>query len=286
LHSKELPPTKCSNDASASSWLLAGNNNATYGSHYVGNFNDVPLTIRSNNSPMVEVGRRQALNLVNTGSTGIYPYNQATDYVTYIRSSPSGSSSLQFEAAGAAFYKPIFFTDTAGNFRMRGSSAGTDFFDLGSEGLGNNGRFSFVIGDDGDEPIIFNKYNYSPAGNVEMMRMQGTGLNSIVRVGVNMAGVIASSTFQVKGSVATNITTTAAALTLDETHYTIIVTANVNITLPSASACAGRVYIVKKTVIGSSTISSFVNSTGTAINTFGAGVLQLQSDGANWQQIN
>jgi phage-related protein len=269
------------------SWLFTGNSTGvTYPANFLGTTTDVPLSIRSNNTAMLEVGRRQSIGLLDATSTGLFPYNQPDASVMYVRGA-TGNSALQFESSGAAFYKPIFFTDADGNFKMRGSSAGTDFFELGSSGTVNNGRLDFTIGDDGDEPIVFNKYNYTPVATVEMMRMQGTGLNNTVRIGVNMAGTVANSTFQVKGSVSANIiTTAAAALTLDETNYTVIFTANTNITLPAANTCAGRIYIIKKTFNATSTISNFISNTATATTTIGRGVVQLQSDGTNWQQIN
>jgi hypothetical protein len=268
------------------SWLFTGNNTGvTYPANFLGTTTDVPMSIRSNNTAMLEVGRRQSLGLYDATSTGLFPYNQPNASVMYVRGT-GGNSALEFEASGAAFYKPSFFTDADGNFKMRGSSAGTDFFELGSAGTGNNGRLDFTIGDDGDEPIVFNKFNYTPVATVEMMRMQGTGLNNTVRVGVNMAGTVANSTFQVKGSVAANILTTAAALTLDETNYTVILTANTNITLPAANTCIGRIYIIKKTANGNSTISNFISNTATATTTIARGVVQLQSDGTSWQQIN
>jgi hypothetical protein len=268
------------------SWLFTGNaTGVTYPTNFLGTTTDVPMSIRSNNTAMLEVGRRQTIGLLDASSTGLFPYNQPNASVMYVRGT-GGASALQFEASGAAFYKPIFFTDADGNFKMRGSCAGTDFFDLGSAGTANNGKLDFTIGDDGDEPIVFNKYNYSPVATIEMMRMQGTGLNNTVRVGVNMAGAVANSTFQVTGSMSTNIATTNAALTLTELNHTVIVTANVNITLPAANTCTGRFYIVKKTVAGAATISSFINNLGVASTTLNLGVLQLQSDGTNWQQVN
>jgi hypothetical protein len=270
------------------SWLFTGNNTGvTYPTNFLGTTTDVPMSIRSNNTAMLEVGRRQTIGLLDASSTGLFPYNQPNASVMYVRGT-GGASALQFEAAGAAFYKPIFFTDADGNFKMRGSCAGTDFFDLGSAGTANNGKLDFTIGDDGDEPIVFSKFNYAPTQNtVEMMRMQGTGLNSTVRIGVNTAGVVANSTFQVIGSLSSGIISTNTALTLNDTHHTVIVTANVNITLPAANTCLGRIYIIKRTVGGGpSTISNFINSIGNASTNFSAGVLQLQSDGTNWQQIN
>jgi hypothetical protein len=268
------------------SWLYTGNSTGvTYPANFLGTTTDVPMSIRSNNTAMLEVGRRQTIGLYDATSTGLFPYNQPNASVMYVRGT-AGVSALQFESGAAAFYKPIFFTDADGNFKMRGSSAGTDFFELGSAGTGNNGRLDFTIGDDGDEPIVFNKFNYSPVATVEMMRMQGTGLNNTVRVGVNMAGTVANSTFQVKGSVAANIIITTANINLDESNHTVIVNANVNVTLPAANSCIGRIYIIKKTVGGNSSITNFINNNGAASTTLSRGVFQLQSDGTDWQQIN
>jgi hypothetical protein len=274
------------NEAAALNWLITGNSNITYNTHFLGTLTDVPLTLRSNNTPMLEVGRRQSLGLLDASGTGLFPYNQPNASVTYVRGA-GGVSALQFEANGASFYKPIFFTDADGNFVMRGSSAGTDFFEMGSGGAtGNNGRFNFVIGDDGDEPIIFSKYNYNPVSAVEMMRLQGTGLNNEVRVGINTAGTTANSTFQVTGSVSKSIVTTAANLTLNATHYTVILTTNATITLPAANTCTGRIYIIKKTVNGNASISTYMDNSGAASTTIQRNVYQLQSDGTNWQKIN
>jgi hypothetical protein len=274
------------NEAAASNWLITGNNNITYNTHFLGTLTDVPLTLRSNNTAMLEVGRRQSLGLLDASSTGLFPYDQPNASVTYIRGT-GGVSALQLEASGASFYKPILFTDANGNLVIRGSCAGTDFFEMGSGNTtGNNGRFTFTIGDDGDEPIIFNKFNYTTATYVEMMRLQGTGLNNTVRAGINTNGNVANSTLQVAGSVSTNVVTTAAALTLDETHHTVIVTTNVNITLPPANSCTGRLYIVKKTANGNSTISSYIDNNGSASTSLQRGVYQLQSDGTNWQRVN
>jgi hypothetical protein len=277
------------NDSTANvgnAWLYTGNSTGlSYPANFLGTTTDVPLSLRSNNTAMLEVGRRQTLGLYDAGSTGLFPYNQPNASVAFVRGT-AGSSALEFEAGAAAFYKPILFSDADGNFKMRGSSAGTDFFEIGSAGTGNAGRLDITIGDDGDEPIVFSKFNYAPVATVEMMRMQGTGLNNTVRVGVNMAGAVANSTFQVRGSVSANIITTAAALTLDETHYTVILTSGAAITLPAANTCIGRIYIIKKTVNGNSTISNFISNTAAASTSIGRGVVQLQSDGTNWQQIN
>ncbi len=273
-------------EAAASNWLITGNSNTT-SSNFLGTTNDVLMSIRSNNTSMLEVGRRATLGLtVTSGGSNIFPYNDANNYLVHVKGN-SGVSALQFEAGAASFYKPIFFTDTNGNFTLRGSSAGTDFFELGSSGTSNNGQLQFTVGDDGDEPIIFYRDRFDRTPRLrEMLRMQGTGNNDNIRVGVNMNGSVANSTLQVNGSVSASILSVSSAITLDETHYTIILTNNSAITLPAASTCKGRIYIIKKTATGTATISAYLNSVGTSSTTITNGVLQLQSDGTSWQQIN
>ena len=193
-------------------WSLTGNAGIIAGTNFLGTTTDVPMDIRSNNTTMLQVGRRQTLGLYDSSGTGLFPYNQANNPVAYFAGGSSGVSALQFQADGASFYKPILFTDTNGNFMMRGSAAGTDFFELGSAGTGNNGQLIFTIGDDGDEPMIFRKYNYTTQTYIEMMRLQGTGLNNEVRVGINTGGATPNSTLQID-----DITTTGAAQSINAT---------------------------------------------------------------------
>ncbi|PTT75987.1 MULTISPECIES: hypothetical protein [unclassified Chryseobacterium] len=270
--------------AAASNWLITGNANTT-ASNFLGTTNDVKLQLASNNTPMLEVGRRQTLGLYDSSSTGLYPYNQPDASVMYVRGT-GGNSALQFEAGGASFYKPVFYTDSNGNFRLRGSSAGTDFFEMGSSGASNAGRFDFIIGDDGDEPFVFNKYNGTTATTVELMRLSGNGLNTNVRVGIN-TGALANSTLQNNGSLSTPTIITTAALTLTESHFTIIIGGNHAITLPAANTCTGRMYVIKNPTTNTPAISSYRNLSGTAVTALTANsIVWLQSDGTNWQRIN
>ena len=185
-----------------SGWDLTGNAGITAGVNFLGTTIDVPMDIRSNNTTMLQLGRRQTLGLYDGSSTGLFPYNQPDNPVVYLPGGSSGMSALQFQADAASFYKPILFTDADGNFMMRGSAAGTDFFEVGSEGSGNNGQLIFTIGDDGDEPMIFRKYNYTTQSYIEMMRLQGTGLNNDVRVGINTESAPPNTTLDVNGDVA------------------------------------------------------------------------------------
>jgi hypothetical protein len=143
----------------------------------------------------------------------------------------------------------MFFTTTDGNFRLKGSAAGTDFFEIGSSGTSNNGKLDFVIGDDGDEPIVFSKYNYSPAGNVEMMRMQGTGLNNNVRIGINTSGATADAELQVVGTTHTN------SLQVGTTSTTVS-------GIFRESVASGNVTVVKNTLGTTTKTFTFTTLTG------------------------
>ncbi|SEM19679.1 hypothetical protein SAMN05421856_101674 [Chryseobacterium taichungense] len=272
--------------AAAANWLVTGNAN-TDNTNFLGTINDRKLQLVSNNTPMLEVGKRQTLGLYDSTTTGLYPYNQPDASVMYIRGT-NGNSALEFEADGASFYKPVFFTDANGNFGLRGSCAGTDFFEMGSSGTSNNGRFDFVIGDDGDEPFVFSKYNRDTSSKVELMRLSGTGLDNNVRVGIN-TGALANSTLQNNGSLATSTFKTTGALTLNETHFTIILGGNHSITLPDTSNCncTGRIYVIKNPTNNTPSISSYKNLSGSSVNIISANsILWLQNDGSNWQRIN
>ncbi|MHA4845990.1 hypothetical protein ACX0G7_17570 [Flavitalea antarctica] len=147
--------------SSSISWSQTGNSNINTATNFLGTTDDKQLIFKSNNQSFIEFGRRQTLGLTQ----GYTDYNDNNEKVTYIR------SALQFEAAGADFYKPKMYTDVNGNFRVKGSSAGTDYFEFGSTGTNNSGGFEFIIGDDGDEPMVFKSYHYLN-GMSEIMRLQ------------------------------------------------------------------------------------------------------------------
>jgi hypothetical protein len=268
-----------SNDVSSQNWLLGGNNATNPATNFLGTIDDVKMQLRSNNQNVLEFGNRNTLGLVQA----VTDYAVPTQKVTYLK------SALQFEAPGASFYKPLFFVDTDGNFRLKGSAAGTDFFSLGSAGTAGNGSLEFQIGDDGNEPMIFKKYNYSSGAYIEMMRMQGTGLDTTVRVGINTSGAVANSTLQVVGSQSNSITTFSAANpTLNDTHYTAILATGVSgtLALPTASTCLGRMYCIRNTSGGAVTTSSYRDISNTAVTSIASTTtIQIQSDGTNWLQI-
>jgi hypothetical protein len=172
-------------NAAANNWLITGNSNVDANTQFLGTLDDRKMVIKSNNQSFLEFGRRATLGLTQ----GYTDYNDDNEKVTFLR------SALQFDVpATVQFYKPKMFTDANGNFRLKGSSAGTDLFELGATGSNNDGGFEFIIGDDGDEPIVFKSYNFAGPSYTEFMRMESG------KVGINMAGATPAANLDVEGT--------------------------------------------------------------------------------------
>ncbi|MCG8795763.1 hypothetical protein [Tenacibaculum finnmarkense] len=287
-------------------WLTTGNSGTTT-ANFLGTTDDKKMQMRSNNIPMLEFGRRQTLGLVQ----GFPDYTDIDQSVVHVRGA-NGVSALQFQASGTTFYKPMFFTTANGSFRLKGSAGKTDFFEIGSAGPNNQGRLEFIVGDDGDEPMIFKRYDYRGAKfHRELFRVQGSDAtrNAKTRFGINLnpqevaiAGNLdsnandasfkkANSTFQVAGSISKSIIKSSTNFTLTEDHYTFIAKDESNtrtINLPAASSVTGRIYIIKTNWYRgvNLNIRYITRTTNTANSIPKQSTVQLQSDGTDWQQIN
>lgn len=265
-------------NAAANNWLITGNSNIDATTQFLGTLDDRKMVIKSNNQSFLEFGRRATLGLTQ----GYTDYDDDNEKVTFLR------SALQFDVpATVQFYKPKMFTDANGNFRLKGSSAGTDLFELGATGTNNDGGFEFIIGDDGDEPIVFKSYNYTGPTYTEFMRMQSG------KVGIDVAGATPTSTLQVGGSFSAAIRSVSGNTTLTGDDFTIIKTGNGNatITLPAASGCTGRIYVIKRiSATGTVTLASnggSIDGGATLAVTATANVaFMVQSDGTNWYTIS
>ena len=281
-------------------WLTVGNA-PTNTTSFLGTTNDVKMQIRSNNLSLLEFGRRETLGLTQA----FLDYDDNDQPLIHLNGD-GNTAALQFAASGASFYKPMFFTTTNGSFRLKGSTGQTDMFEIGSAGPNNDGRLEFIIGDDGMEPIVFKRYDYRNSKfHQELFRVQGSNNteNAKTRFGINInpehrsintaynddsnnGYVIANSTLQVNGSVSLSIIKTSGNLTLTEQHHTVILGGNHSITLPTATSCRGRMYIIKNPFNSERAISSYINEKGSSkTNIKKEKSLWLQSDGTDWQQI-
>lgn len=280
-------------------WLISGNSGTT-ATNFLGTTDNVKMSIRSDNLSMLEFGRRATLGLVDN-----YPdYTDGTQPMVYVRGD-GDRAALQFAASGTSFYKPMFYTVANGSFRLKGSAGGTDMFEIGSAGPANQGRLEFIVGDDGNEPMIFSRYEFRTGskGNKEFFRVQGSkdAEDATTRFGINLNptfvpldpayntgdnGAMANSTFQVNGSISNSTFTTTGALILTENHYAITLGGSHQLTLPAAAESKGRIYVIKNPTSNSVTISSYRNNLNVASTSISSGSsLWIQSDGTNWQQI-
>ena len=100
-----------------------------------------------------------------------------------------------------------------------------------------------------------------------------------------------NSTLHVTGSMAHAVTSTGSAITLDETHHVVLVTAAVTISLPTASGCTGRKYIIKNAISGPGTVTVGRSGTDTidGSTTVSLAVANktttVISNGSNWYII-
>jgi hypothetical protein len=99
----------------------------------------------------------------------------------------------------------------------------------------------------------------------------------------------ATSTVHIGGSLATVVTTTTANLTLDITHYTVIFDGtSLTATLPTASTCNGRIYVLvnrNATALTTSIAYQTLTTGVTSTTVTAASSVWLQSNGTSWYQI-
>lgn len=303
--------------ATSTNWLTSGNSGLDGTTAFLGTTDNAILRVGARNHATLQIGRRS--NLITAGqltTNTLADYNVANQELLLVKDG-TDKGALQFGAANATQYKPILFSTNNGNFRIKASAGYNDRFEIGSTGsLSGEGNLEIMIGDDGIEPITFKRYHASTNMITELFRVQGSGRTNgsgsipeadiKTRFGININPAreafnanynsastgtantrMATSTFEVNGSTANAITTTTAALTLDEEHHTIIINGAHNITLPLASICTGREYILKNQTNAAVTIDSYqdlLNTSQTSINANTA--ITIQSDGTNWHAID
>jgi hypothetical protein len=173
-------------------------------------------------------------------------------------------------------------------------SESVNFIDMGVNGGGNGstgilgGANTAYLYSTADNLMIGNATN---SKNVSLYTtVSGTSSERVTILGAGSVGVNNTapvSTLDVAGSTGSAITTTSSNITLDATHGTVIITANTpTITLPAASGCTRRIYIIVNQTSGGRTISSYKNMAGgNSTTTASQGSITLQSDGTNWYQI-
>ena len=174
--------------------------------------------------------------------------------------------------------------------------------------VNGTGRFSGTL--TGNYGAIFSIPSESPAtGNTALTARTSNGANDIFRwfdgsttLGVfkNNGNVLIGTTtdngsrLRVNGSIALPHTTKSANYTLDETDYTVgfDCASNRTATLPDATACAGRIYVIYQYNTGSGTRSVTLDGNGSqtinGVTTYSLAPycdftsVVIQSNGSNW----
>lgn len=94
-----------------------------------------------------------------------------------------------------------------------------------------------------------------------------------------------NSTVNIQGSVSKTINFGQTGL--NETHHTTIIDVNATVFLPNPATCVGRIYIIKKRPGATITIQGgYLDTNSDPTTIMDGGVLQLQSNGFLWDQIN
>ena len=214
-----------------------------------------------------------------TNNYGIYLESQANatnNYAIYSlggQSYHAGNFGLGVTAPVARLHQDNGTAASTTHKFTAGTTTGqtaTDGFDVGIDALGNG-----VINQNENLDISFK------TNNTEVMRIEADG-----SVGIGSAPATATSTLDITGSMAANIFATTGSLTLNATHYTVIITGNHTITLPAASTCPRRIYIIVNRTGSSRTISTYQTiSSGTSTSISSGTSICVQSDGTNWYRI-
>jgi hypothetical protein len=161
---------------------------------------------------------------------------------------------------------------------------------------GSNTAYMYAHGNDfkigngtPNKPLVFftnpstGTLGTNTAHGVERIRIAQDG-----KVGVgDYSSADPKSIFEVTGSVGHSIITTSSSPSLDATNYTVILTGgNPSVTLPTASTCTGRIYIIVNQITARtiSTYKDFAAANSTTIPANSS--ITVQSDGSNWYRIH
>jgi hypothetical protein len=227
-------------------WLQARNND-TFNIYF-------PLHINPRGGNVaVGAGASNPAARFTVGSSGLTGTGVAGLTALLYQSEGHGETRLGFGTTVSAHSGAISFRFADDVFR---------FINLNS--TNNTSRIAFSVG------------GYDAAN--EKVAFVHTTASSKVRAGFGQTDPAQiHSTVQVAGSLATAYTETTSALTLNETHHTVVFagTSNVTFTIPTASscACAGRQYVIHN-VSASSVVTlsqSVTKANASTFNTVNAG---------------
>jgi hypothetical protein len=171
-----------------------------------------------------------------------------------------------------------------------GFSVGANNTALGYSSGANNKSGANTVCIGYQAQVLYNSSNTGNIGPGVLMWTANDGHDSIAATGALRAGIAVAaptSTFQIGGSFSRKYNSTATGITLDGTYDVVEVTATgQTITLPTAASITGRVYTIKLTASGSSTIATTSSQTIDGSTTYSLSAqykyVTVQSNGSNW----
>jgi hypothetical protein len=230
---------------------------------------------------LVDAGTTSSYNVIS-GKGSIDNYLQ----LNVQNRSNTANASSDVVATAANGNETINYIDmgiNSGNYSNAGSPMLSGANDAYIYSTGND----FVIGNGtANKNVIFFNGGYSASN--EKLRIHSSG-------NVGVATAAPTSSLHVTGSVAMSVTAKTASYTATANDHTIICNntlAAITISLPTATGCAGRVYVIKK--ISGGLLNVTIDPSGietidgalTRILTIQYDGVMVQSDGLNWVVIS
>lgn len=239
-------------------WTQTGNSEIDYANEFLGSSDTSRLVVRTNDSERVGVFNNGALIFSsNLGFT--YGMSVLPTYGTHF--------------SDIAMMIPTVRTGTASDLRMY---------------LMDDHQSRFVVRGINDADIVSPGWGSELSTYVSSLYIESIG-RIFVRGKLGIGSAPLNDNFSVSGSKAHNVTTYSSAggtLTCDNTGHVYNVTGSPTITLPSASTCTRRRYVICNRVGSSRSISSYTTLSGTTSTSLSASTcIEVISDGTNWLQI-
>jgi hypothetical protein len=218
----------------------------------------------------------------SVSSIGVYgkttsPYNNASGYGVYGENTNVASNGFSYGVYGSASNNATFASGSTG-YGVYGISGGA------GNGTRYGGHFTalgYAVGGFSASPVCIGLYASASGGATD---------NFGLIVANGKSGFLTTaptSSVHIVGSLSTPVSAKTGNYTLTTTDHTVTFDGtSLTATLPTASTCNGRMYVLVNYNVTSLTVSTykdFTNSNSTTLLTSAS--LWVQSDGTNWRQI-
>jgi hypothetical protein len=236
------------------------------------------------------------LYIENSNSTSPLIYGDFTnDYVNingklgvgtatpsnYLDIQASGSATASVQSSTSTAYLKVVSpsaNEAAYNFSTYSSGSALSRWQFGKSSTSESGS-------DAGSDFFINRY--SDAGVYNGQPLSISRANGTVTVG-NAGASATANTLKVNGSVSVPTTVQTGSFTLDGNDYCAIFTGSSGtFTLPTASTCSGRIYLIVNQGTVALTTSTYRTGSATTVTSVAIGAsVQVISDGSEWRKIN